>query len=471
MKKSYFTLTDQFCGAGGTAQGVRKVSEKYNGGIEITQAMNHWKLALETHNTNFPDTNHFQADISSTNPRKYESTHVLTTSPECTNQTGANGKKKPTKQIHMFDKQEIKPEEERSRATMWDVPRFAEVHKYELILVENVVEAIKWIMFDAWLMAMHSLGYKHKLVFRNSMHFQPCPQSRDRLYFVFWKKGNPEPDLDYRPKAFCPCCDKDVNAVQAWKPKQKTYKYRTGYVYVCPNDGMTLEPYYTASFNIIDWSNPGRRIGDFKLCANTIKRIEYGRKKFWSDPQFATDVPIITKGEYSSHDGYARSCTLELYTQSTRQTFGVLIPPKITSGFKSFDFLPFLAINKGQSTARESSRELSTITTTLHHGIVSPEAFHSFLTYYNGKHQASYITDAMGTIPTVQRLAICNWNKPDLEDCYYRTLKAHEVKLGMAFDSDYVVLGDQKQQVIQCGNAVTPPVMEWLFEQSIKTLM
>lgn len=472
MKKSYFTVTDQFCGAGGSSQGIKKVAEKYKGGIEVTQAMNHWKLALETHNTNFPNTNHFKADISSTNPRLYESTDMLVTSPECTKQGDADGKKKPTKQINLFGGNEVNPDEERSRATMWDVPRFAEVHKYNIVIVENVVQVMKWVMWDAWIMAMHSLGYKHKLVFRNSMHFEPCPQSRDRIYVVFWRKGNPEPDMDYRPKAYCPYCSKDVHAVQAWKPKQKTYKYRTGYVYVCPNDGMILEPYYSAAFNIIDWSNPGRRIGDIKLCANTLRRLEYGRKKYWDDPVLVSDVPIITKGEHAARDGYARSSTLELYVQTTRQTFGILIPPKITTGFKSFDFLPFMAINKGQSNARESTKELSAITTRIHHGIVTTEAFNSFISYYNcGSHQASHISEAVGTIPTVQRLAIVNWNQPDLEDCFYRTLRAEEVKLGMAFERNYVVLGDQKEQVIQCGNAVTPPVMAWLAEQSIKTLM
>jgi DNA (cytosine-5)-methyltransferase 1 len=28
---------------------------------------------------------------------------------------------------------------ERSRATMWDVPRFAETHRYQAVVVENVV--------------------------------------------------------------------------------------------------------------------------------------------------------------------------------------------------------------------------------------------------------------------------------------------------------------------------------------------
>jgi len=56
MKNSYLTVTDQFCGAGGSSQGARKLSEKMGGGLEVKLAMNHWKLAIETHNTNFPET-------------------------------------------------------------------------------------------------------------------------------------------------------------------------------------------------------------------------------------------------------------------------------------------------------------------------------------------------------------------------------------------------------------------------------
>ena len=40
----------------------------------------------------------------------------------------------------------------------------------------------------------------------------------------------------------------------------------------------------------------------------------------------------------------------------------------------------------------------------------------------------------------------------------------------MAFNKDYVVCGDTKQQTKQLGNAVTPPVMEWIIEQCVESL-
>ena len=39
---------------------------------------------------------------------------------------------------------------ERSRATMWDVVRFSEHHRYAAVIVENVVEVAQWLPFRAW---------------------------------------------------------------------------------------------------------------------------------------------------------------------------------------------------------------------------------------------------------------------------------------------------------------------------------
>lgn len=124
MKNSYITVTDQFCGAGGSSQGARKILEPLGG--EVKLALNHWKLAIETHNTNFPDTLHDCTDVSACDPRRYPSTDILITSPECTNHSLAKGQKTVKAQLDLFDKGKLDPAAERSRATMWDVVRFAE---------------------------------------------------------------------------------------------------------------------------------------------------------------------------------------------------------------------------------------------------------------------------------------------------------------------------------------------------------
>ena len=79
---------------------------------------------------------------------------------------------------------------QRSRATMWDVVRFAKHHRYRAIVVENVVDAARWVMWPAWLHAMTLLGYQHRVVYLNSMYAPAvmaprAPQSRDLVYVVF----------------------------------------------------------------------------------------------------------------------------------------------------------------------------------------------------------------------------------------------------------------------------------------------
>jgi len=523
-KNSYITVTDQFCGAGGSSQGVRRLANKHRGGLEVKLALNHWKLAIDTHNTNFPETIHDCTDISACDPRRYPSTDILITSPECTNHSLAKGVKIAQKQMDLFNSGTLDPAAERSRATMWDVCRFAEYHQYNAIIVENVVDARKWVMFDSWLHAMYALGYQHRCVYLNSQHAHPTPQSRDRMYVVFWKKGNKAPMLDYMPAAYCPKCEKDVQAVQTWKnPDKKFGKYRQQYVYCCPAHGITVEPYYYASFNCIDWSDPGKRIGDREkpLSPNTEKRIRYGLDRYGSqpfqvvnytpgyckaitdttatmttndhhgiiqpfiindqhstgidyrvrgaeepvqtittDPHFKMIFPFVIKEEHSKNEQNARSTADAFQTQTTRQSMAVISATFLTEMYG------------GGGSARAISDELNTVTAGgVKTGLVTSEAFQSFLTsYYNGSHCLQHITEASGTMTTRERMGIVNYKTPAIEDCYYRMLKPKEIKLAMAFDGDYVVLGSGRDQVKQLGNAVTPPAMEWLVQQVIESL-
>jgi len=273
---SDITCTDQFCGAGGSSIGAAKA------GLRVRMAMNHWALAVETHNTNFPETDHDCCDISASDPRRYPSTDILITSPECTTHSPAGGNRRRTSSQHdLFTAAVNDPTVARSRATMWDVPRFAEYHKYRRIIVENVVEVLRWELFDVWLMAMQTLGYRHKIVSLNSMFCWPTPQSRDRVYINFWKKGDKAPDLDIRPKAPCSRCGV-VEALQTWKNGRTVGKYRTQYVYSCPGCRATVTPFYYAALNALDFGVPAERIGDRvrPLKDRTIERIRFGLEKY-----------------------------------------------------------------------------------------------------------------------------------------------------------------------------------------------
>ena len=80
------TLTDLFCGAGGSSTGAEMVP-----GVEVVMAVNHWRLAVATHAANHPGAAHDCADISQVDPRRYPSTDLLWASPECTNHSIARG--------------------------------------------------------------------------------------------------------------------------------------------------------------------------------------------------------------------------------------------------------------------------------------------------------------------------------------------------------------------------------------------
>lgn len=586
---SYVTVTDQFCGAGGSSLGAVAA------GAELRLALNHWPLAIETHNSNFPDADHDCTDVSACDPRRYPSTDILITSPECTNHSLAKGKvRKMQAQLELFGTLTLDPAEERSRATMWDVVRFAEHHHYRIIIVENVVEARWWVPFPAWLQAMELLGYKHRCVYLNSMFAHPTPQSRDRMYVVFWKKSLRDPDLDIRPRAHCPKCAQDIDAVQSWKNPRKPWgKYQQQYLYRCPTCAGEVVPYYYCAANAIDWSLPAPRIGDRKrpLKEKTLKRIEIGLKKFggraqlvgnyspgWARP--VTDPtgtvtsadhhalltpPMLVNFVQSGSEG-SRASSVEgawptqvgnvhhalvtppflvqtshpyderevksypvdgaVPTQTGRAELGLTVPPFLMSVNHSTDrarevsdpapavmpqgnpYLvtpPYLIDLRGQNAPKETSDPLSTVCGGgNHHGVVVPfvSSYHStgehspisdalptqdtrdrhalvlapfILSYYtrlSGQQAAvSGLDEATPTVPgrAVHYLAQPG-ETPAVEDCGFRMLQPHEIKAAMAFPHTYKVLGNQREQVKQCGNAVTPPVMELLIRRCVAVL-
>ncbi len=435
-----FTLTDLFCGAGGSGLGAHAVAS-----IELVMAANHAPIAIATHQHNFPTVDHDCADISQVDPRRYRRTDLLWASPECTNHSVAKGRRRAAAQAGLFDLDAADPAAERSRATMWDVPRFAEHHRYRAIVVENVVDVVRWSMWPAWLHAMTCLGYAHRVVYLNSMHAPSAvasraPQSRDRVYVVFWRAGQPAPDLDVRPVAWCRPCGQQVRAVQAWKrPDREPWgRYRTQYLYRCPNTtcrNTVVEPDTDPAASVIDWSLPGQRIGDRArpLKARTAARIRTGLARYSG----ALVVPT------EARDGkHATSTGVPLRTQTTRSESALVVPyygtgvahpavhPLHTVSTRDRFGVAFIAeLRGGGSTARAITQPLATVTASgNHHMLVRDVA-----------------------------------RPPVFEDCTFRMLEPAEIQAAMAFHPGYRVLGTRREQVRQLGNGVTPPAAEWLL--------
>lgn len=283
------TVTDFFCGAGGSSTGAAAVP-----GVRVVMASNHWKLAIESHNTNHPDTDHDIADLSGVDPRRYPRTDIAWFSPECTTWSQARGRRRDyADQASLFDAPLPDEATVRSRATMGDVIRFTEHHRYEVVIVENVVDIRAWTLWDEWIGEMRKLGYQHREVYMNSMHAwgvgPATPQSRDRIYVVFWKVGNRAPNFDkwLSPPAWCPNCAEWVRARQWWKdPAKQSGKYgaRAQYLYRCPTERchQVLDPAALPAAVAIDWSLPAQRIGERAkpLAPKTRARIAAGIKRY-----------------------------------------------------------------------------------------------------------------------------------------------------------------------------------------------
>lgn len=499
------TLTDLFCGAGGSGLGARAA------GFDLVIAANHWALAIETHAANFPATEHDLADISQVDPRRYPFTDVLWGSPECTNHSQARGVSRTSQsQPDLFGETLSDEAAERSRATMWDIPRFAEHHPYKAIIVENVVEASKWVMFPAWLHAMDLLGYEHQIVSLNSMHAPAieaprAPQSRDRIYIVFWRKGQRRPDVTPKPLAWCEACSKDVQAIQAWKNGRTVGKYRQQYIYVC-TQGHQVEPYALPAAAAIDWSLPGLRIGDREkpLADKTRARIGEGIRKFWrpmtceaSGNAFVRTGPdgvatyarawsgdqptaTLTSSETRAlivpyrNKSVARPIDEPMHTMTCIDSAALVVPvegrtgksaqltsdPMRTMTTRSETAVAFVAeLRGGSSTARAVSDPLAAVVAS---------GNHHMLVRHNGDGRAktgwqcTLTSEPARTLTTAGHQSLVSIEE-EIDDATFRMLEPHEIQAAMAFSADYTVLGNRRERVRQLGNGVTPPAAEFLL--------
>jgi DNA (cytosine-5)-methyltransferase 1 len=300
--------TDLFCGAGGSSLGLEHVP-----GMRVVQALNHWDLAVQAHNANFPDADHDLHDVQEIPASRFRRTDCLWASPECTHHAYCRGPKADDE------------EGRRSRMTMADVVRFADFHRYDAVIVENVIETRLWCdehgskcncgaSFNAWFAEIEKLGYTGRILYFNSQFALPTPQSRDRMYVVFWRDGVRAPNLDFQPPSWCSTCEQVVHGIQTWKKASKGSvrdkvvfewgRYGSQYTYTCPACADHVAPAVMGSKTIIDWDLPIERIGDRDkdLAPKTRTRIKNGLERL------ATTEPITVQvgGHLYERPGYAR---------------------------------------------------------------------------------------------------------------------------------------------------------------------
>ncbi|MFE9334887.1 DNA cytosine methyltransferase [Streptomyces sp. NPDC006925] len=488
------TFTDIFCGAGGSSTGL------VDAGFELKLAANHWARAIETHSANHRSADHLCADINNYDMRRLPRTDVLWASPICTELSPAGGRRrKAAPGAGQLALEEFGPVSQdafdRTRATFWDVIRATEVNRYKAVLVENVMEAADWELFDVWLAGMRTLGYRHQFVSVSSAHAGEdgnlaAPQWRDRIYIVLTRTELPLPDVEPRPLAWCPVCEETVHAVQSWKKPgaRKLGKYGQQYVYRCPHGARcrhsVVDPYVRPAASVIDWSNLGVRIGDRAaeglrpLAATTVKRIRKGL-------QMLGQRRMVLTVNHGGHDGRAVPADqAPLSARTVRIGDAVLVPSGGTwnttatstaepmrtrlanpKGFESLVTPPqaddsFIVTLRRNAASRSVHEPVDTVTGQgRHHWLVIP--------YRNAA--AKSVTDPLHTLGTVDSAGLLG-PAPQLEDCHYRMIQPREQLMAQRFPAEYVVTGNKGEQTMQAGNAVSCNVAQWLGQRLAEVL-
>jgi DNA (cytosine-5)-methyltransferase 1 len=517
------TLADYFCGAGGSSSGAELVP-----GVRVRIAANHWDLAIQTHNANFPHADHDRSDIAAIDPRYHPSTDIGWFSPECTNWSVAKGVKqtydgRPIQLAFGEEDDEPLPDEaaQRSRMLMQDVPRFTEVHRYRAVIVENVTDILKWEHLDVWLARMANMGYRHRTVVLNSafaVALGPgAPQLRDRVYFVFWRAKYAEPDFAKwtRPLAFCLRCGDDVQAVQVIKPgKRRALRYGQQYHYRCPRlacRGATVQPYALPAAAAIDWTIAGQRIGDRvkALQPKTIARIEAGLRRYAR--------PVLTPAGGTWNDT-AQPVDQPMRARTTRENDGIACPPLIVP-MEGRDGKQARLVDVPMR-AQTARAENALVIPLRNNGVAKQATEHPMLTFAAaGTHQAlvmrnnnvkgdpgylsTPVDEPIRSVTSAGHQSLIRWNdmlmpydsngfRPvrlplpsqttvqgdalvgpavAVDDCTFRMLEVAEIHRGMAFLDDYSLpYGSKRERVKLLGNAVTPPAARDLVAAVVEAI-
>ena len=453
-----FRFVDLFCGGGGSITGA--ISALKNAEIPYEgRGFNHWDLAIRTIQANHPeivpDYERACADICEVSGRPQSVFNddptrldLLWASPSCTHHSNAAGGV---------------PRSEQLRSQPWSVLPFLTLTKCRRMFVENVEELLSWgpvldsdivhkgkryragqadprlagKLFQDWINAVRHSGYAVDWQILNAADYGAAT-SRRRLIIQAVRKSSGEKIVWPEP-------------THAREPGLFGYK-----------------PWRSAA-EIIDWSIPGESIFDRKkpLCANTLRRIEAGIKKYWG----AWAEPFI-------HALNHAECKIEIQLSDippflTRYNGGddrhhpIGDPVPVIDCSNRYGLISPLMIPQ-QSAGRVkpcAGNPMPTIATSGAVGVVQP-----FLMSYYSTGTTTATDRPCPTITTKDRFGLVQGRiltMPDGQqfrlDITHRMLTSAELARATSFPEGYVFCGGDTAAKKQIGNAVPPKLAEALY--------
>lgn len=191
-----WSATDLFAGAGGSSQGLHEA------GIAIRLCANHNPLAISTHALNHPGADHRTQDLSNTDFRSYPRTSILWASPSCVHHARARAGKKLTAEAELRRDTVAAVD----RATAFAIIEAAEIHRYPIIYIENVLDFRNWVLYEAWVGMLQALGYEYTELTLDAADFA-LGQNRKRHFGAATLPGI---DLDLTPPTAAPVYAADI---------------------------------------------------------------------------------------------------------------------------------------------------------------------------------------------------------------------------------------------------------------------
>jgi len=402
-----YLVADLFCGAGGSSTGAMKAIRQIGGEMELV-AVNHWPVAIETHQRNHPAARHYVADVTAANPTEVVPggrLDLLMASPECTFHSNARGGK---------------PIHDQGRMDPWALQRWVTRLDVACILVENVPEFRKWgplctlaaghqgahsvvrpsstpelcgrpdpahkgQYFEAWIRSFWELGYTVDWRLLNAANFGDVT-TRTRFFMQARKDGVP---------------------IRWPEPSHS----RSG-----AKNMLDHRPRWRAAREIIDWLNPGRSLLDDPkyrkrpLSEKTRRRIARGLERFGGPlaPLYIALLGLSGSDSSPSSDGAKPEPFISCDRNHVAPRSIELPVPTITTltgGGISVVFPEAFIIGQGSNAAPRSAEDpIPTVVAIARIAAVEP-----FITkYYKTAMGAKPVEEPLDTVTTKDRFGLAN---------------------------------------------------------------
>lgn len=162
---------DMLCGGGGTTAGAKAA------GAKVRYAINHWRLAIDVHQRNHPEIEHFLEDACLADYTRWCGLDGILASIACQGHSNAatncgKGKKRGSL-----------PKHDNDRATAHAITHALELTGVPFALIECVVELRRWKLYPEWCGMIGKLGYAlHEHVVDAADY--GAPATRRRLFIT-----------------------------------------------------------------------------------------------------------------------------------------------------------------------------------------------------------------------------------------------------------------------------------------------